>query len=351
MTARLFQAALLLSVLLMADPAQAQIAVLDQAQDAAGAVPAPAAEVPDVAAEPAPPPPCGTQPLTLARMGWPSAELLAEIHARILTREYGCDARTVPGDLAATGSSMGSSSQPAVAPEMWVTRIADVWNAGIEAQRLRPAAPTYLESQFEAWFVPDYVALAHPDLGSIAALPQLLPQLTAGKPVRFVSCPVDWACALINRKLIDVLGIADMVEVVEPANRFEMDTLIAEAVSRSEPILFYYWQPNAVLAQFGFSAIDMGPYDEDAAKCLARLACTATAPSAFADETVVVALAEWVFADAPAIAAYFQRTSLPFAEMNRLLAQLNEPGASVEGVAERFVAEREDIWRSWVGGP
>src|SRR5690349_12398433 len=32
-------------------------------------------------ATPAPPPPCGTQPLTMARMQWPTAALLTEIHA------------------------------------------------------------------------------------------------------------------------------------------------------------------------------------------------------------------------------------------------------------------------------
>jgi glycine betaine/proline transport system substrate-binding protein len=139
------------------------------------------------------------------------------------------------------------------------------------------------------------------------------------------------------------------VDLIEPGNRFEMDTLIAEAVSRSEPVLFYYWQPNAVLAQFDFLALDMGAYDQDAARCLAQQACPTPMPSAFADETVVVALAEWVFTDIPAIAAYFQRSSLPLAEMNALLAQLNEPGATVEGIASRFVAGRENIWRDWVG--
>lgn len=64
-----------------------------------------------------------------------------------------------------------------------------------------------------------------------------------------------------------------------------------------------------------------------------------------------MALAEWVFADIPAIAGYFQRSSPDLAEMNALLAQLNEPGATVEGIADRFVAERQCIWQSWVGRP
>src|SRR5690606_35503342 len=125
-------------------------------------------------------------------------------------------------------------------------------------------------------------------------------------------------------------GLGELVEIVEPANRFEMDTLIAGAVSRKEPVLFYYWRPNAILAQFDFRPLDMGAYDDEAAKCLAQLVCEAPRPSAFASEPVVVALSEWVFAEAPLIASYFQRASVPLAEMDRLLAQLNEPGATVE---------------------
>jgi glycine betaine/proline transport system substrate-binding protein len=325
---------------LAAHPAWAQLTVLDQAQDAA----------PQGQTDPAaPPPPCGTQPFNIARMSWPSAELLAEIHARILRNEYGCDARVIPGDLAATASSMGSTGQPAVAPEMWITRVAEVWNAAIEAQQVRQAAPTFAEGQLEGWFIPQSVAAAHPELTAASGLQAALPAIRPEGRVRFISCPPDWACALINRNLIRAHGLDQALEIVEPANRFEMDTLIAEAVSRREPIVFYYWRPNAILAQFDFRPLDMGAYDEEAAKCLARVACEAPEPSAFASEIVVVALSEWVFAEAPAIAGYFGRTSMPLAEMDRLLAQLNEPGATVEAVADRFVADKRDVWSTWVG--
>ncbi|WP_108460759.1 glycine betaine ABC transporter substrate-binding protein [Devosia naphthalenivorans] len=324
---------------LMTSPAQAQLTVLDQAQDA-----------PAVAAEPAaPPPPCGNQPINIARMSWPSAELLAEIHARILRAEYGCDARVIPGDLSATGSSMGSTGQPAVAPEMWATRIAEVWNAGVEAQQVRQAAPSFADGQLEGWFIPGFVAEARPELTTAAGLAAALPAIQPQGKVQFISCPADWACSLINRNLIRAHGLEELVEIVEPANRFEMDTLIAGAVSRKEPVLFYYWRPNAILAQFDFRPLDMGAYDDEAAKCLAQLVCEAPRPSAFASEPVVVALSEWVFAEAPLIASYFQRASVPLAEMDRLLAQLNEPGATVEGVADRFVAEKRDVWGAWVG--
>lgn len=316
-------------------PAFAQFTVLDNAQDAGTS--APVAE--------APPPVCGTAPISIARMAWPSAAILAEIHARVLAEAYECEVSIVSGDLAATASSMGSTGQPSVAPEMWVTRIADVWNGAIEGQMVRSVAPSFAETQFEGWFIPDTLAAAFDGAPSPVGLGAVLP----AEKVRFISCPIDWACAVINRNLIEAYGLADRVEIVEPANRFEMDSLIGEAVNRREPFIFYYWQPNAILGQIGFVPLDMGAFDEAAAQCLANRVCADPKPSAFPGEAVVIALSDRVFTEAPAIAGYFQRATFSLAEMDQLLARLNEPGASVESVAERFVAERGDVWRGWTG--
>ena len=332
----------------LAGPALGQITVLDSAQDQGQAQPVDPA-TPAAPASDAPPPVCGTQPLTIARMSWSSAALLAEIHAGILAEAFGCAVRVVPGDLAATTSSMGSTGQPAIAPEMWVTRIADVWNAASETQMLRSAAPSFAETTMEGWFVPAYLEATFAGNLAVSNIAPVLSTQTQESPVRFISCPADWACAVINRNLIKAQGLSDLVQLVEPANRFEMDALIAEAVSRRDTFLFYYWQPNAVLAQVDFRPLDMGAYDEEAMQCLAKLDCAAPKPSAFPAEMVVAALAEWVFTEAPAIAGYFQRVSFPLDEMNTLLAQLNEPEASVESVAQRFVAERRDLWGAWVG--
>lgn len=323
---------------LFAAPAQAQLTVLDQAQDEARK-PAPAA----------PPPLCGSQPLTIARMGWPSAALLAEIHALVLARALDCDVRVSPGDLAATASSMGSTGQPAVAPEMWVTRIADVWNGAIERQMVRSIAPTYTTATFEGWFMSAALANGFAVRPAAADLAVALPQLRRAEPLRFISCPADWACSIINDNLIRAHGLAGLVDIVVPANRFEMDRLIAEAVSRREPFMTYYWQPNGLLAQLDFVALDMGAFDAAATTCLAQRQCEEPKASSFPAEIVVTAVADRMFSEMPAIAGYFQRATLPIAEMNLLLAQLSEPGTSVEGVAARFLAEREDLWGNWVG--
>ncbi|WP_417307582.1 glycine betaine ABC transporter substrate-binding protein [Devosia sp.] len=301
---------------------------------------------------PAPPTPCGTQQLSIARMGWPSAALLAEIHERVLTAQYQCNVVLQEGDLAATGSSMGASGQPGVAPELWVARIADIWNAAMQGQQVRQAGVSYDEPVFEGWFVPDYAVERWPDLTTIEGLKAHAAEFAEdGEKPRFISCPLDWGCALVNRNLLRAYELDGLFEVVAPANRFEMDTLIAEAVGRQQPILFYYWRPNAILSQFAFQPVTLAGYDADAFACLGRAICPSPQPTGFAPDPVIVALAEWVYVNAPQVATYFGRARMPFAEMNQMLQQLGETGETVESVADRFVAERGEIWRPWVGLP
>jgi glycine betaine/proline transport system substrate-binding protein len=282
-------------------------------------------------------------------MQWPSSEILAAIHARLLTEHFGCEVRVQQTDMAAAGSSMGASGQPAVVPELWVTRIPEIWNAAVKAQKVRQAGTAYAETALEGWFVPDYVLERWPDITNIEGLKAHAAEFSGSSgQARFISCPLDWACAVINRNLLRAVGLDGQFQIVEPANRFELDTVIAEAVSRKEPILFYYWQPNAILAQFGFQQVDLGPYVPEAFTCLGRTACASPQPTGFSPDPVIIAVAEWVFIDAPQVASYFGRARMPIREMNAMLQALSV-GSTAEDVAASFVAARGEVWRPWLG--
>ncbi|HQZ13678.1 MAG TPA: glycine betaine ABC transporter substrate-binding protein [Devosia sp.] len=311
----------------------------------------PAEAAPEAAApvEAAPPPPCGTKPITMARLQWPSAALLAAIHADVLKTAFNCDVRLQEGDMATIGASMGGTGQPAVAPEMWISRISEIWNAAIKAQEVRQAGTSYAEQVFEGWFVPAYAAERWPEITTIEGLKARAAEMGGRAKPKFLSCPLDWGCNIVNRNMLRANGLDQVFDVIEPANRFELDTLIAEAVGRNEAIVFYYWQPNAVLSQFAFREIALAAYNKDNFLCMGRTACAAPLPTGFAPDPVITALAEWVYVDAPQVAAYFQRAKMPFAEMNTMLQQLTEPGATVESIAARFIAEKGEVWRPWAG--
>lgn len=341
-----FALAIFLAAVPMAGAQESSVETVPPAEGVSSGEAAPAVDAPAEVV----PPPCGTQPITIVRLQWPSSAILAEIHARLLKTHFGCDTRVQEGDMASAGSSMGTTGQPAVVPEMWIARIADIWNAGTKAQKVRQAGNAYAEPTFEGWFVPDYTATQWPEVMTIEGLKaKAMEFAVAGSPRgRFVSCPIDWGCSVVNRNLLRANGLEPYFEIVEPANRFELDTVIAEAVSRKQPILFYYWQPNAILSQFGFRPVELGPYNKDNFLCLGRTTCGGPLPSGFAPDPVVIAVAEWVFLDAPQVAAYFGRARMPLAEMNAMLQALSD-GATAEQVADSFIATREAVWRPWLG--
>ncbi len=293
---------------------------------------------------------CGNEPVSIALMQWPSAAILAYVHAQIITEQYGCDVKIISGDMVTTASSMATAYEPSIAPEMWVNRISEIWNLALENNIMRKAAPSFSGSALEGWFIPHYIAKNHPDLTSALVLKDYFKVFSInGQKAKFISCPKDWACSVINRNMLKALGLNAYFDIVEPSDRFELDNIIADAVSRREAILFYYWQPNSILAQLDFLQLDMGEYNSKNAKCLAQIECTKLKASSFAPEPVSIILVDKLFTQSPQIAAYFQRASMPIKEMNRLLALQSEGTKDAKEVANWFVSERKEIWKKWIG--
>ncbi|WP_404401610.1 glycine betaine ABC transporter substrate-binding protein [Pelagibacterium halotolerans] len=323
--------------------AQAQVQVLGPQSP-----PAQAASEAEPAAGPASA--CASDAFTIAQMNWPSAAILAHIHANILTEEFGCTVRLVPGDPESTLSSMSTTRQPAAAPEIWASRYPEIWNGALRAQSLRAAGDTYSGGPLEAWFVPGYVKANNPALqnaGDLIDHWRVFAQEGA-QTARFISCPSDWACALITEKMLGAFGLDDRFEIVTPEDRLALDRLLTDAVTQGEPVVSYYWQPNGLIDRLELEPLGMGGLDSAAAQCMALAGCVPFGPSSYAPDTVVIALAEWVFTDANEIAAYFGRAVMPVTEMNALLAWQAENEAGIEETAAHFIETRQDLWQQWV---
>ncbi len=246
---------------------------------------------------------------------------------------------------------MAAAGEPAIVPEIWITRIADVWNGATETGRVRQEGRTFDVAVLEGWYLPPHLKERLPGVNSIADLKEFASQIRGGgQKVRFISCPADWACSIINRNLLRALGLENEFEIIVPQNRFEMDVLIGDAVSKNQAVIFYYWQPNAILAQFDFFALDMGEFNGENFQCLAQSNCLDPQLSSFADEKIFFVAADWVVQEAPAVTNYIRRATLPIGEMNLILSWQAEGGMSFEQLAQRFVDEREQVWGAWIEG-
>ena len=105
---------------------------------------------------------CGD--VTIASMNWQSAEVLAALDKFILSEGYGCNAEVIVGDTVPTITSMIEKGEPDLAPEGWVDLLPDVVKRGIDEGKLVGAAVALSDGAVQGWWIPKYVAEAHPDI-------------------------------------------------------------------------------------------------------------------------------------------------------------------------------------------
>ena len=291
---------------------------------------------------------CGGKKIEVADLQWPSATILAHVHAQLLASQLNCDVSIVVSDIESVTTTLKTTQRPTLIPEMWPTRVADRWNQTVEARAAFTGGPTYDVTQIEGWFVPAKVVQDFPALASIENLKDMSELYQSARKPKFVSCPKEWACAVINRNMLKSLGLFGAFDVIEPQNRIEMDQLIGQMSATNEPMVFYYWQPNALLAQLDVKPIAMGAYDAKAYACYGRQDCTNAAQSAYPIEVINLVVADWVRGDAPELIPYVRKAQMPIGIMNQLLAKMVDQNMSAEAVAADFLANHEEIWRIWL---
>lgn len=290
---------------------------------------------------------CRGEAVTIADLQWPSASILAHIHRQLIRSEFNCDAQIVQSDLANVAATIDAAQEPKIVPELWVNRVATQWNQLGEAQRAFMAAPSFDVTTLEGWFAPAKVVADFPQLQAAQSLGDMPTLYERGK-IRFITCPQKWACSVLNDNLIRALGLQDVFEVVVPQSRFEMDQLIGQIISAREPAVFYYWRPNAVLHQFDFAALTLGPYVADAYPCLAQENCASPTISDFPSEQIGLVAASDVRGDMPELLGYLRRATMPIKVMNELLAVQERQALSAEDAAAYFIEAFPQIWQAWV---
>lgn len=128
---------------------------------------------------------CGE--VSVAEMNWASASIISKITEFLMVQGYGCSVTLVPSATTTAVTSLAENNEPDVVPELWVNS-APLYNQ-LEAEgKAVTAANVFSDGGTEAWFVPDYVVAAHPELATIEGI-LANPDLVGG---RFHNCPDGW---------------------------------------------------------------------------------------------------------------------------------------------------------------
>jgi glycine betaine/proline transport system substrate-binding protein len=295
---------------------------------------------------------CGS--VTIADMNWSSASLIANIDQVILSEGFGCDAELVPGDTMPTGTSMIEKGEPDIAPELWSNSMKDALDRGVEEGRLRYAGKSLSDGGEEGFWIPQFLVDENPELATIEGIkanPQLFPHPEDSDVGMFMGCPAGWNCQISSGHLFEALGLEEAgFELVDPGSGAGLSGSIAKAYERGEGWFGYYWAPTAVLGKYKMVKVDFGSgVDLDHFQnCLTQAECDNPRASMYPPSPVHTITTENFASKAPAAYDYISSRSFPNAQMNELLAWMEENQADGEFAAYHFLENYESVWTEWV---
>lgn len=295
---------------------------------------------------------CGD--VTIASMNWQSAEVLANLDGFILKNGFDCDVDITIGDTVPTITSMVEKGQPDIAPEGWVDLLPEVVSNGVQEGKLVSTGAALSDGGDQGWWIPKYVADAHPDIKTIGdALkhPDLFPNSEDPGKGAVVNGPQGWGGANVTAQFFKAYDAAGKgFDLVDPGSAAGLDGSIAKAYERKEGWLGYYWAPTSLLGKYdmvklGFDA----PFDEaEWKRCNAVADCPDPKLNTWPVDRVETLVTSEFAERSGAVLDYLKARRWDNQTVNKLLAWMTDNQATGEDGAIYFLQNNPDIWTAWV---
>jgi glycine betaine/proline transport system substrate-binding protein len=295
---------------------------------------------------------CGS--VSIASMNWASAEVMAAIDQFILENGYGCDAVLVPGDTMPTFTSMTEKAEPDVAPEMFVNQFREQIDAAVADNRIAYAAKVLEDGSEEGFWIPQYIADAHPDIQKVSdalAHPELFPSPEDPTKGAIYNCPAGWGCQIMVGNLFKAYGAGEKgFDLVDTGSSAGLDGSIAKAFSDQTGWLGYYWSPTPIIGRYPMKMLEWDvPFDETEWKsCTTQPDCAAPKINAWTPAEVYTLVTKDLADSAPQAAAYLDRRTWGNDTVNKLLAWKDENQSTGEDTALYFLDTEPEVWKAWV---
>ncbi len=295
---------------------------------------------------------CGS--VSIADMNWNSATLIANIDRFILEHGYGCDAELIPGDTMPTGTSMIEKGQPDVAPELWSNSLKDALDKGVAEKRLRFAGKSLVDGGEEGFWVPAYLVEKYPEIATIEGVKKhakLFEHPEDPDQGAFYSCPAGWNCQISAGNLFRAMDLEEAgFAIIDPGSSAGLSGSIAKAYEREEAWFGYYWAPTAVLGKYNMVKVDFGSgFDEtEFVSCTTQPDCEDPKATMYPPSPVHTITTEEFATRAPEAYQYFAQRGFTNADMNQLLAWMEDNQADGEETMFHFLEDYPQIWTQWV---
>lgn len=292
---------------------------------------------------------CGK--VTIGEMNWGSAQVIANMEKFILESGFECQVELIQTTTVPAMTSMVEKGEPDIASEVWINSVQEVFERGVRDGRVVSAGNVLADGGVETWWIPEYVAKAHPEIKTIQdviANASLFKDPEDPSKGRFYNCPSGWVCKIINTNLFRAYGMGQRFNNFDPGSAEGLAGSIAKAYERKEPWFGYYWAPTAILGKYPMVAVGLGAFDAEGHACNAKENCDTPHPGRYPASRVIAATTKAFANSHPAEFAFIQNISIPNAVMNAVLAWGEDNQAEGNEMAGFFVLTYQKLWSSWL---
>lgn len=285
---------------------------------------------------------CGE--VSITEMDWASAAVVTSVASFLMTQGYGCEVTAVPTTTVPAMTSVAETGQPDILTELW-TSYTEVYEDLVAEGKLVEVSKVLSDGGVEAWWIPQYLAEAHPELATLEGI-KSNPELVGGL---FHDCPSGWGCDITNNNNFKAAGLAEAgVERFQHGSGETLATAIAAAYEAKEPWFGYYWAPTSVLGKYPMVQVQMPAYDEATHTCNGLEDCATPGLSAYPTSNVVTAVTTTFSEREPEIAEFLSKMSFTNAQMGAILAEQEAQSLSNEEAAVLFLTSYPDVWSEWL---
>lgn len=285
---------------------------------------------------------CGD--VSITEMDWASSAVVTYVSKFLMEQGYGCTVQLVPSSTTPAVASLAETGEPDIVTELWAAYTPAYYDLK-EQGKVVELANVLVDGGVEGWWIPQYLADAHPELTTIEGI-KANPELVGGL---FHDCPDGWGCNFTNHSNLKASGLLESgIERFQHGSGETLATAIAAAYQDKAPWFGYYWAPTSVLGSYPMAAVDMGPYDADAHACNVKDDCATPSMSAYPVAPVVTTVTTTFADEKPAIAELMSKVQFTNTQMNEILAWQDGAGASYEEAAVYFLTNYNDVWGAWL---
>ncbi len=288
------------------------------------------------------------RPVRFSGLNWESNLVLAGIERYVMEHGYGCKTSVEIGETLPMLAALQRGDVD-VTPEVWPGQIEVAWKMALASGRVQGLGHVY--DAGEGWYVPRYTVQRHPDLKSAADLARFKQVFADPEDPgrgRIYGCPAGWACGTLNDNLLRALGLDRDYSLFAPGSGAAQKAAILSAYKRKRDIVFYYWTPTALVGALDLVKLELPAFDQTAYTCLTDPKCAKPVATEFKPNPVVTGVNSAFAKEAPQLAAFLAKLTIPGDAIDATLGWLETEGKEPEEAARYFLKQYGPVWRQWM---